>query len=120
VRYLLDEDVNPAVAKAARSLGLDVVSGHEIARTGVEFRDEAQLRFAATERRIVVTRNRDDFLRLTRDFFQSGEAHFGVLIVPHTVPNNDPGRLARALKQWHDGRPAASDPEPYVIAFLGE
>jgi hypothetical protein len=73
LRYLLDEDVNPAVSEAARALGLDVVSVHEIERTGVAFPDGAQLHFAAVERRIMVTRNRDDFIRLTRDFFQAGE-----------------------------------------------
>lgn len=120
LRYLLDEDVNPAVSEAARALDLDVVSVHEIERTGVAFPDDVQLRFAAAEERIMVTRNRDDFIRLTRDFFQAGEAHFGVLVIPHTLPNRDPGRIARALKRWHDGRPAEPGPEPYIIDFLGE
>jgi hypothetical protein len=120
VRYLLDEDVNPAVSRAARALDLDVVSVHEIDRTGVAFPDESQLRFAASERRVFVTRNRDDFIRLTRQFFQAGEQHFGVLIVPHTLQNKDPGRIARALNRWHLGRPAAPEPEPYVVDFLGE
>lgn len=120
MRYLLDEDVNPAVSKAARALDLDVVSVHGIERTGVSFPDDVQLRFAAVQQRILVTRNRDDFIRLTREFFQAGEPHFGVLIIPHTLPNKDPGRIARALKQWHDGRPPEQDPEPYIIDFLGE
>jgi hypothetical protein len=119
LRYLLDEDVNPAVSEAARALDLDVVSVHEIERTGVAFPDAAQLRFAASDRRILVTRNRDDFIRLTRDFFQAGEPHFGVLIIPHTLLNKDPGGIARALKRWHDGRPAEQGPEPYIIDFLG-
>ncbi len=118
MRYLLDEDLNPAVSEAARALGLDVVGVHGIGRAGVAFSDDAQLRFAAVERRIMVTRNRDDFVRLTRDFFQAGEASFGVLVVPHTLPNRDPGRIARALKRWHDARPAAAEPEPYIIDFL--
>jgi hypothetical protein len=120
LRYLLDEDVNPAVSEAARAFDLDVVSVHEIERTGVAFPDDAQLRFAAAEERIMVTRNRDDFIRLTRDFFQAGEAHCGVLVIPHTLPNRDPGRIARALKRWHDGRPVERGPEPYIIDFLGE
>lgn len=120
MRYLLDEDVNPAVAQAARSSGLDVVSVHEIERIGPAFPDEAQLRFAALERRIVVTRNRDDFIRLTRAFFQTSEPHFGVLIIPYTLPNDDPGRLARALKRWHEARSEAAEPEPCIIDFLGE
>jgi hypothetical protein len=120
LRYLLDEDVNPSVSEAARALDLDVVSVHEIERTGVAFPDGAQLRFAAVERRIMVTRNRDDFIRLTRDFFQAGEPHFGVLVIPHTLPNKDSGGIARALKRWHNGRPVEQGPEPYIIDFLGE
>jgi len=119
LRYLLDEDVNPAVSRAACTPGLDVVSVHEIDRTGIAFPDDAQLRFAATGKRIMITRNRDDFIRLTRGFFQAGEAHCGVLVIPHTMPNRDPGRIARALKRWHDGRPDDPEPEPYIIDFLG-
>lgn len=119
LQYLLDEDVNPSVSEAARALDLDVVSVHEIGRMGVTFPDDAQLRFAATEKRIMVTRNRDDFIRLTRDFFQAGEPHFGVLIIPHTLPNKDPGGIARALKRWDIGRPEGQGPEPYIIDFLG-
>lgn len=116
--FLLDEDVNPEVASAARALGMDVVSVHELGRRGVDFPDIAQLRFAALQRRVMVTRNRDDFIRLTRAFFEAGEPHCGVLIVPHSLPNQHPGRIARALKQWHEARPASEDPEPYVIDFL--
>lgn len=119
MRYLLDEDVNPDIAEAARALNLDAVSVHELGRLGIDFPDDAQLRFAAAHRRIMVTRNRDDFIRLTRDFFQAREPHFGVLVVPHTLPNKHPGRVARALKRWHDARPGGPDPEPYVIDFLG-
>jgi hypothetical protein len=119
LRYLLDEDVHPAVSEAARALDLDVLTVHEIERTGIAFPDDAQLRFAALEGRVLVTRNRDDFIRLTRDFFQAGEPHAGVLIIPHTLPNKDPGRIARALKQWDRGRPAEQGPEPYIIDFLG-
>jgi len=120
LRYLLDEDVHPAVSETARALSLDVVSVHEIERTGVAFPDDAQLSFAAAEERIMVTRNRDDFIRLTRDFFHAGEPHCGVLVVPHTLPNKDPGRIARALKRWNDARPVEAGPEPYIIDFLGE
>jgi len=104
--------------QVAGALDLDVVSVHEIERTGIAFPDDAQLRFAAAEGRIMITRNRDDFIRLTRDFFQATEPHFGVLVIPHTLPNKEPGRIARASKRWHDGRPAEWGPELYIIDFL--
>lgn len=113
MRFLLDEDVNPVVAEIARGLGLDVVSVHEIDRRG--FPDEQQLRFSAAQGRIFLTRNRDDFLRLTVTFFQAGELHQGVLIVPRSLPNHFPERIAHALKRW---RERGGDPGPHFVDFL--
>lgn len=113
MRFLLDEDLNPAIAEIARGLGLDVLSVHEINRRG--FVDEEQLRFSAAEERIFLTRNRDDFIQLTLRFFQTGDPHAGLLIVPHSLPNHRPERIAHALKRWHD---RAGDPGPYFIDFL--
>ena len=61
--FLLDEDVNPSAAEIARGLDLDVVSVHEIGRRGLH--DWEQLEFAVSEHRTIVTRNRDDFVKLT-------------------------------------------------------
>ena len=97
-RFLLDEDLNPTAAEVARGLGLDVVSVHEIERLGLS--DEEQLRFAAAEGRIIVTRNRDDLLALTTEFYRRGDPHRGVLIVTAGLPNNRPERLAHTLARW--------------------
>jgi predicted nuclease of predicted toxin-antitoxin system len=97
-RFLLDEDLNPKSAEVARGLGLDVVSVHEIERLG--FSDEEQLRFAAAGGRILVTRNRDDFLALTTEFYRRSAPHRGVLIVTAGLPNNRPERLAHAMGRW--------------------
>ncbi len=113
MRFLIDEDLNPAVARIGRGLGLDVVSVHEIDRRG--FTDEEQLRFAIGERRTFVTRNRDDFIRLTVALFQTGELHHGILVVPNSLPNHRPARIAHALKRWAE---RADDPGAYFIDFL--
>jgi uncharacterized protein with PIN domain len=113
--FLLDEDLNPAIAEIARGLGLDVISVHEIGRRG--FTDEEQLRFSASEQRIFLTRNRNDFLRLTTTFFQTGEAHAGLLIVPYSLPNHRPERIAHALKRW---QARAVDPGSYFTDLLSD
>lgn len=113
MRFLLDEDLNPSIAEIARGLGLDVVSVHEIDRRG--FPDEEQLRFATVEQRVLVTRNRDDFIRLTVSLFQTGELHAGLLIVPYSLPNNLPERIAHALKRWQE---RGGDPGPHFVDFL--
>lgn len=116
MRFLLDEDVNPAVAEIGRGLGLDVVSVHEIQRQG--FDDESQLRYAAGDGRVFVTRNRDDFIKLTVSFFHASDAHPGVLIIPHSLPNNQPALLAHALHRWHERFDADDESFQYAIDFL--
>jgi len=107
MRFLLDEDVNPGVAEIARGLGLDVVSIHDLGRRGLP--DDEQLRFSIDADRIFLTRNRDDFLRLGLLLFQAGEPHPGILILPHSLPNDQPARIAHALKRWHErGQPGTS------------
>lgn len=116
MRFLLDEDLSPKVAEIARGLGLDVVSVHELDRRG--FADPDQLRFATAERRILVTRNRDDFIRLTVTFYEEGEPSAGVLIVPHSLPNQYAERIAHALKRWNEERGPGEEPISYLVDFL--
>jgi uncharacterized protein with PIN domain len=112
-RFFIDEDLSPGVAEIARGLGLDAVSVHEIDRRG--YPDVDQLRFATLEGRVLVTRNRDDFIRLTISWFQTGELHAGVLIVPHSLPNHRPDRIAHSLKRWQD---RTGDPGLHFVDFL--
>jgi predicted nuclease of predicted toxin-antitoxin system len=113
VRFLLDEDLSPVVAETARGLGLDAVSVHEIGRRG--FGDAEQLDFAARDDRIFLTRNRDDFILLTVETFRTGAAHPGVLIVPRSLPNRHPERIAHALQRWQETHP---NPGSHFLDFL--
>jgi predicted nuclease of predicted toxin-antitoxin system len=102
VRFLLDEDLPPLAADVARGLGLDATSVHKVDRRGIGDRD--QLRFAAAEGYIFLTRNHKDYIELTVEFFRAGEAHPGVLLVRRHLPNDRPERIAHALKRWADAR----------------
>lgn len=115
LRFLLDEDVNPTAAEVARGLGLDAVSVHEIERRGLS--DGEQLQWAAREARTLVTRNRDDFILLTVERFRTGEAHPGILIVPRSLPNDQPERIAHALAGWVTAA-AGIETLAYIIDFL--
>lgn len=110
MKFLFDEDLPPKAAEVSRGLGLDAASIHELGRQGIA--DDAQLRFAAGEGRVFVTRNRDDFRSLTLDFYRAGEAHCGVLIVGRSLPNDRPERISHALKEWDDSR--RKYPESFV------
>lgn len=117
MRFLLDEDVHPAVAEIGRGRGLDVVSVHELGRRGLS--DREQLAFAAAEGRLLVTRNRDDFVRLTVECFQTGAAHRGILVVPYSLPNHLPQRIAESLDGWaSDHDDVADDAVRCLLAFL--
>lgn len=113
MRFLLDEDLSPVAAETARGLGLDAISVHEIGRRGLG--DREQLERATADGRIFVTRNRDDFIRLTIEAFQTNAAHAGVLIVPRSLPNHQPQRLAHSLRRWKHDHP---DPGSHFLDFL--
>jgi hypothetical protein len=120
-RFLLDEDLDPKAAVVGRGLGLDIVSVQETGRRGLP--DDEHLRRAAREQRIVVTRNRDDYIEWTTVFFQRGEAHGGVLIVPTALSIQHPERVARAIRRWAERTFERFGPavlSPYFIDFLSE
>lgn len=117
MKFLLDEDLPPQAAEVARKLSMDVTSVHELFRTGMS--DPQQLRFAAREDRIFVTRNRNDFLRFTAEFFRRGEPHAGLLIVSRRLPSAKPEKIAHALKRWEESREGYPESfGSYVVDFL--
>ena len=87
---------------------------HEAGATGLS--DREQLERAAREGRCLVTRNRDDYIRLTVEFFQSGLPHAGVLILTYAVPADEFSRMAHALVEYASSHPAGM--EPYTVDFL--
>lgn len=115
MRYLLDEDVNPAVARVARGRGVDARSIHELDRAGLS--DRVQLRLAAGDGRVFVTYNRDDFRRLTVEFFHARRPHAGVLVVPRSLRRDRPEEVARALARYEADRGEAGL-APYTFDFL--
>jgi predicted nuclease of predicted toxin-antitoxin system len=111
-RFYLDEDVPPAAAIIARAMGLDVVAATEVGplpRT-----DPEHIALAAADKRAVVTYNRNDFQRFTKDCFAAGRPHAGVLVVVRSIPR-DAAAVAHALQTWCAGRLPL---QPYEIQYL--
>jgi len=78
--------------------------------------DLEQLEFAAKERRCLVTRNRDDFIQLTVQFFNSQLPHYGVLIIPYSYPGDRFSQIAEALEEYTRLHPGGM--APYTVDFL--
>jgi hypothetical protein len=98
VRFYLDEDLSAKIVAAARQLGVDVTASHPAGHDRLT--DAEQLAIATADGRCLVTGNRDDFIRITNQWFLEQRAHAGVLIVPGSWQSSDYGRIARALASY--------------------
>jgi hypothetical protein len=117
-RFYLDEDIPYDAAGVGSTLGLDIVAVRD-AHESLARDDHVHLRTAARDRRIMVTYNRDDFLKATRDSFALGEPHAGLLILTHKLPR-DAVHIAHALARWVERRRAegAWPLQEYEVDFL--
>jgi predicted nuclease of predicted toxin-antitoxin system len=95
VKLYLDEDLSPAVAETLRRRGVDALAAGEAGNHGRD--DAAQLATAARARRCLVTRNRDDFVRLSREAIRDGAAHAGIILCPPSVRGDEIGMIAAVL-----------------------
>ena len=86
MRFYLDEHYSTAIAEICRRRGVDVRSTHEDGRDGST--DQAQLLYAATEHRAIVTENRSDFEHWTERFQAEGLPHAGVILVPSSITSD--------------------------------
>jgi hypothetical protein len=114
VKLYLDEDISPKVSAILRKRGIDAVSAHEAGM--LEVSDEEQLAFAAADDRVMVTRNRDDFITLAVQFFHDLRPHKGLIIVPPTNPGPEFSKLAILLANFSKNAPEC--PEANTVEFL--
>ena len=113
MKFYLDEDISPKISEMLRKSRIDAVSTHEVGMN--QAMDSEQLEYAALEGRSLVTRNRDDFIHLTVQFFNEQLPHSGVLIVPHSIPG-DSFSTANAIKEYASKHPSGM--QPCTIDFL--
>jgi uncharacterized protein with PIN domain len=114
MKFYLDEDLSPKISGLLRKNGIDALSAHEVGMTGAS--DREQLEFATSQKRCLVTRNRDDFIHLSAQFFNDRLPHSGVIIVSHTVPGDRFSLMARLLTRF--ARHHSSGIESYLVSFL--
>jgi hypothetical protein len=103
LRFYLDEDLAPAAAIALRRRKIDAISAHDVGNRGLT--DTAQLAFAASKGRSLVSGNARHFFRLGQDAIRDARPHAGIVLCPPRLAHGSPGRLAAALEQIARDRP---------------
>ena len=93
----LDEDLAPAIAERLRRRGIDAVSAHDVGMTGVS--DVAQLDYAASAARALVTRNVRHFRALGDARVRSQMPHAGIVLCPASLRGSEYGVIVDALVQ---------------------
>ncbi len=114
MKYYLDEDLSPRIAEILRGAGIDSVSAHDVGM--LQASDLEQLDHASTQKRCLVTRNRNDFIKLTVQFFNESRPHFGVLIVPYSYPGDRFSLIADVLQKYAMSHKDGMD--SYAIDFI--
>ncbi len=92
IKFYMDEHVAPALTHGLRLRGVDVLTTQEADMLGTD--DEAQLRLAARQERVLFSQD-VDFLAL----HQRGLAHAGIAYAPQQTSIGD---LVRGLLLIHD------------------
>jgi predicted nuclease of predicted toxin-antitoxin system len=108
----LDECIDRRLADRLRALGVDLETVAEAAAAGSS--DEAQLVYASSRGRVLLSQNQIDFRRLHAAFVRAGRPHGGIAIVPQTVPLERLERRVRLLLDWIGTFP---DPRSRLFAW---
>jgi predicted nuclease of predicted toxin-antitoxin system len=97
IELYLDEDVSALVAKLLGVRGFMVQTTQGAGRKSTD--DDEQLTYAVSQRRAVLTHNRDDFAQLAQDYFATGRKHYGIIIAVRRSPHEIVTRLMTILNQ---------------------
>ena len=103
MRFYLDEDLPAAIAGLLRRRGPDAVSAHELGH--LHWTDEAQLAYAARDRRVLVTRNANHFIDLCREAIRLRRPHAGIVICSHRFQGREIAAIATALVELAERYP---------------
>ncbi|MBC8448037.1 MAG: DUF5615 family PIN-like protein [Chloroflexi bacterium] len=79
IRLFIDEDVWLGLAAALRDRGFDAVHVYEVARGGLE--DREQMAFAIGQQRAILTHNQRHYIPLVAEYYWANKAHYGILVI---------------------------------------
>jgi predicted nuclease of predicted toxin-antitoxin system len=111
LRLLLDANLSPrGIAAKLRQAGHDVLAlAEDSAFEGLS--DPQVLELAASEQRVLITRNSRDFAPLARQWVQDGRSHAGIVLI-WTLDHSQFAEIVAGVElqlrqrpsqeQWHD------------------
>jgi predicted nuclease of predicted toxin-antitoxin system len=88
-RLYADEQFPPKVSELLRTMGHDVLTVQEAGNANLGIPDEEVLAFAVCDNRVIITLNRQDFIRLHK----SSPNHIGIIVC-----TNDTNRYQMAMR----------------------
>jgi hypothetical protein len=97
IELYLDEDVSVLTATLIRARGFYVAATVEERQLGNS--DAAQLAYAISHQRTLLTHNRADFEALAQTYYGAGMTHYGIIIARHQPVHELVRRLLLILNQ---------------------
>jgi predicted nuclease of predicted toxin-antitoxin system len=116
VRLLLDANLSPrGIASPLRTAGHDVLAlAEDPALEGLD--DPAVLELAASENRVLITRNSRDFAPLAREWAEAQRPHAGIILI-WTLDHSQFRKIVDGIERCIDQLPKQTDWDALVIAF---
>jgi predicted nuclease of predicted toxin-antitoxin system len=116
LRLLLDANLSPRrIASKLRKAGHDVLALAEDAAFE-ELPDPQVLELAASEQRILITRNSRDFAPLARQWAQDGRPHAGIILI-WTLDHSQFAEIAAGIERQLRQRPSQEQWRDITVAF---
>jgi predicted nuclease of predicted toxin-antitoxin system len=116
VRLLLDANLSPrGIAAPLRTAGHDVLAlAEDPTLEGLD--DPAVLELAASENRVLITRNSRDFAPLAREWAEAQRPHAGMILI-WTLDHSQFRKIVEGIERCLDQLPRQKDWKGLVIAF---
>lgn len=95
IELYLDEDVDVLVADLIRVRGFVAITAREEGQ--LQKSDAAQLAYAVSQHKTLLTHNRADFEALAHVYFAVGQTHYGMIFAVRRPPREIVRRLLRIL-----------------------
>lgn len=97
IELYLDEDVDVLVAPLLRARGYVALTAREAGQ--LRKSDEAQLAYAISQSKALLTHNRADFETIAKAYYAEGKLHYGIILATRHPPHEIVRRLMLILNQ---------------------